>query len=65
VNSNAYDALKTILESASHLLAHGLKIPPPMVSFFDDHGIPEADLSLKLIKSIEMVWNDWVPELSN
>ena len=58
------DALNAVLTSTSHALTHGLKVLPPMISFFADYGVPEADLSPKLIELISSVRNDWEQELS-
>jgi len=59
-----HDAMNTILASTSHALAHGLKVPPPMISFFGRYGILEADLSFQLMQSIEVTWHNWKEELS-
>lgn len=63
------DAMKTIVASTSYSITHGLRILPPILSFFDGRGISEADLTGdkggQLMDMIESLWNDWDQERSD
>jgi len=47
------------LASASCLLEEGESIPPPLVSYFESHGVSESNLSVELIQAIESALDYW------
>jgi len=57
--------METLIASTSHLLEQGEEVPPPMLLFFRHYGIPEADLSPKLLNLIGSRLKDLDHQLHN
>ncbi len=58
-----HDTSRAILASARYAIAHGLHVLPTTASIFGCYGISRADLSMELIKSIELTWVAWEQEM--